>query len=448
MTLKACCPAPTGLLQQYDGLARTHEKMKTQNQQHWIERARKVLPAGGFGNFDPGIVISRGEGAHVWDEDGNEYIDYLIGSGPMLLGHGHPEVLEAVSDQLGKGMTFFANNALGIELAEVICEAVPCAEQLRYVSTGGEADMYAMRVARAFTGRDKIMKFEGGYHGMSAEAQMSLAPTVLIDFPRAVPDSAGIPKAVRDEMLIAPFNDAAYTQDLIAQHGDEIAAIIVEPLQRIIPPAPGFLEMLREQCDQRGIVLIFDEVVTGFRFSYGGAQEYFGVTPDICTLGKVIGGGFPLAALAGRTDMMAHFDKDKVGAEGFLMQLGTLSGNPIASVAGLKTLEILRRPGTYEKLLATGTHLMETFSDHLSRNGHAHDIVGHPTLFDVVFIDKTVRNYRDVISADAEKNVSFNKALRKQGVFKSPGKVYPSLALTEEDLQRTSEAIANAAAQI
>ncbi|MBX2882503.1 MAG: aminotransferase class III-fold pyridoxal phosphate-dependent enzyme [Granulosicoccus sp.] len=417
-------------------------------QQQWIERAQKVLPAGGFGNFDPGIVIKRGKGSRVWDENGNEFIDYLIGSGPMLLGHGHPEVLEAVHEQLDHGMTFFANNAAGIALAEEICSAVPCADQLRYVSTGGEADMYAMRVARAFTGRTRIMKFEGGYHGMSAEAQMSLAPTKLLNFPVAVPDSAGIPQSVRDEMLIAPFNDADYAKTLIDQHADEIAAIIVEPLQRIIPPAPGFLEMLREECDQHGIVLIFDEVVTGFRFAYGGAQSYYGVTPDVCTLGKLIGGGMPLAALAGKREIMAHFDKSEVGEEGFLMQLGTLSGNPLAAVAGLKTLEIMRRPGMYDQLMETGNRLMQAFSDGLNKYHHAHQIVGHPALFDVAFIDQKVRDYRDVITADAEKNIQFNHSLRKSGIFKSLGKVYPSLALTEADLQQTATAIEKAAEEI
>ncbi len=420
----------------------------SEKQQDWIDRGNAVFPAGGFGNFDPGIIISRGEGARVWDEDGNEYIDCLIGSGPMLLGHGHPEVLAAVHHQLDRGMTFFASNAAAVELAEEICRAVPCAEQLRYVSTGGEADMYAMRLARAFTGRNKIVKFEGGYHGMSAEAQMSLAPTKLVDFPLAVADSAGIPQSVCDEMLIAAFNDADFTRSLIAEYADEIAAVIVEPLQRIIPSAPGFLEMLREECDKYGIVLIFDEVVTGFRLCYGGAQTLHGVTPDVCTLGKVIGGGLPLAAIAGRADIMAHFDQGKVGADGFLMQLGTLSGNPVAAVAGLKTLEILRRPGSYEKLLENGKTLMRAFSTHLAAHGHAHRIIGHPVLFGAVFIDRAVSNYRDILTADASKSAAFNKALRKRGLLKSPGKVYPCLALTEQDLQRAATAIADAAAWI
>ncbi len=411
------------------------------SQADWIERAQKVLPAGGFGNFDPGIIIREGKGSRVRDEDGNEYIDYLIGSGPMLLGHGNEEVLDAVQQQLGRGMTFFASNALGIELAEEIVKAVACAEQVRYVASGGEADMYAMRLARAYTGRNKIMKFEGGYHGMSAEAQMSLAPTQLLDYPNAMPDSAGIPDCVRANMLIAPFNDLEYVRSLMQEHADDIAALIVEPLQRIIPPAPGFLQGLRELCDEFDVLLVFDEIVTGFRFSYGGAQEFYGVTPDLCTLGKITGGGFPLAAIAGPAEIMQHFDKNKVGGEGFLMQLGTLSGNPVASVAGLKTMEILRRPGQYEKLIGLGEKIMAMLRDHLDSAGQAYQIVGHPTLFDVVFSERTVANYRDVLAADAKKNVKFNQVLRQQGIFKSPGKLYPSLALTDVDLEQTNDAI-------
>lgn len=415
------------------------------SQAQWIKRAHEVLPAGGFGNFDASIVIKRGLGSHVWDEDDNEYIDYLIGSGPMLLGHCHPEVNEAVQQQLGQGMTFFANNAHGIELAEVIVDAVPCAEQLRYVSTGGEADMYAMRLARAFTGRDKILKFEGGYHGMSAEALMSLAPTQLVNFPTAVPDSAGIPASVKEHMVIAPFNDPDAVVALLDEHGTDIAAIIVEPLQRLIPPAPGFLELLRAETEKRGIVLIFDEVVTGFRFAYGGAQEYYGVTPDLCTLGKIIGGGLPMAAITGKADIMAHFDKAKVGDSGFAYQIGTLSGNPLAAVAGLKSIEILHRPGTYEQLKSYGDTLMQGITERLLKVSVAHQIVGEPMLFDVVFSAEPVTNYRQVLAANAQANAVFNDVLRLQGIFKSPGKMYPSLALSDDDIEKTLHAVTLAA---
>jgi glutamate-1-semialdehyde 2,1-aminomutase len=391
------------------------------------------------------MIVDRGIGSRIWDMDGNEYVDYLIGSGPMLLGHGHPEVMEAVLEQLPKGQTFFANNTLGIELAEVICDAVPCAEQLRYVSTGGEADMYAIRLARAYTGREKIVKFEGGYHGMSAEAQMSLAPSKRVNFPQAVPDSAGIPADVGENVLVAPFNDPVYIQSLLSEFGDDVAAIIVEPLQRIIPPAPGFLELLRQECDRYGIVLIFDEVVTGFRFAYGGAQEYYGVTPDVTTLGKVIGGGFPLAAIVGRRDIMAHFDKSDVGADKWLMQLGTLSGNPVAAAAGLKSLEILNREGAYDHLLGLGNRVIQMISDALGKTGVPFHIVGHPTLLEVVFHDIQPLDYRMVQNGDAQAAKAWNDTLRANGVFKSPGKTYPSLILSEEDLAITQAAIDKAA---
>ncbi|SLN52049.1 aspartate aminotransferase family protein [Ruegeria meonggei] len=417
--------------------------LKINTQSEWITRANEVLPAGGFGNFDPGIIIARGDGSHVWDEDGNEYIDYLIGSGPMLLGHGHPEVMEAVLQQLPKGMTFFANNARGIELAEAIVDAVPCCEQVRFVASGGEADMYAIRLARAYTGRTKILKFEGGYHGMSAEAQMSLAPSRLVNFPQAVPDSAGIPDSVAEQMLIAPFNDLEAVAALLTEH-DDIAAIMVEPLQRIIGPLPGYLQGLRGLCDRHNVLLIFDEIVTGFRLAYGGAQEKYGVTPDICTLGKIIGGGFPLAALGASGDIMKHFDKAQVGAEGWLMQLGTLSGNPVASAAGLKTMEVLRRDGVYDQLRATGKALQQMQVDALTSAGIANQICGDETLFDIFFTEAACRDYRSATHDEPQRNVIYNEKLRDHGVFKSPGKLYPSLAITQADLDQTRDAVEKA----
>jgi glutamate-1-semialdehyde 2,1-aminomutase len=414
------------------------------SQADWIHRASEVLPAAGFGNFDASIVIARGEGSRVWDEDGREYVDYLIGSGPMLLGHGHPEVMEAVLEQLPKGMTFFANNAKGIELAEAIVDAVPCCEQVRFVTSGGEADMYAIRLARAYTGKPKILKFEGGYHGMSAEAQMSLAPSKQVNFPTAVPDSAGIPQGVVDEMLIAPFNDLEAVASLFAENSD-IAAIIVEPLQRIIPAQPGFLQGLRDLCDKHGVLLIFDEIVTGFRLAYGGAQERYGVVPDICTLGKIIGGGFPLAALGARAAIMALFDKAVVGPEKWLMQLGTLSGNPVAAAAGIKTMEILRRPGQYERLRELGQALIDMHSAALARHEITHRICGDPTLFDIYFTDADPVDYRTAKHRDPKLNEVWNSILRAQGVFKSPGKLYPSLALSTEDLELTRSAFRQAA---
>jgi len=416
-------------------------------QSEWLARAQVVLPAGGFGNFDHEIIIARGEGSHVWDENGKRYIDFLIGSGPMLLGHGHPEVIEAVLEQLPIGMTFFANNARGIELAEAICDAVPCCEQVRFVASGGEADMYAIRLARAFAGKDRILKFEGGYHGMSAEAQMSLAPTKDVNFPQAVPDSAGIPQGVADQMLIAPFNDLDAVASLLEEH-DDIAAIIVEPLQRIIPPQPDFLAGLRTLCDAHHVLLIFDEIVTGFRLAYGGAQEHYGVIPDICTLGKIIGGGFPLAALGASAEIMKHFDKAIVGADRWLMQLGTLSGNPVAAVAGLRTMEILRRPGSYERLRALGETLQQMQSQALSKAGIAHRICGDPTLFDIYFTDSDCIDYRSAKHQRPDLASQYNKVLREHGILKSPAKLYPSLALDDDDLGQMRGAVAAAVAAL
>jgi glutamate-1-semialdehyde 2,1-aminomutase len=409
-----------------------------------VEKARRVLPGGSFGNFSADIVIREGRGGRVWDESGKEYVDFLLGSGPMLVGHAHPEVTAAAQARIAQGTTFFANNRYGIELAEAIVAAVPCAEQVRFVSTGSEADLYAMRAARAFTKRDKILKFEGGYHGMSDYSLMSLAPKRPGNFPQPIPDSAGIPRSLRDEILVAPFNDPDMVAGLVREHKGELAGVIVEPMQRILPPAPGFLEGLRRITAESDVLLIFDEVVTGFRLAYGGAQEYYGVVPDLCTLGKVIGGGFPLAAIAGRADIMAHFDRQAVGDDGFLMQVGTLSGNPVAAAAGLATLEILRRPGAYDRLFATGRELMATLTELLRRNGLTAQVIGEPPLFDAVFSAEVVRDYRGTLRGDAEIGRRFNALLRERGVLKGETKYYVSVAHTTEDTRQTSEAWASA----
>jgi glutamate-1-semialdehyde 2,1-aminomutase len=420
------------------------EHVAAHDQDGLIETAKRVLPGGTFGNFANDVVIREGRGGHVWDENGKEYIDYLLGSGPMLVGHAHPEVTAAAQARVAQGTTFFANNRWGIELAEAIVEAVPCAEQVRFVSTGSEADLYAMRVARAYKRRDKVLKFEGGYHGMSDYSLMSLAPKRPGNFPQAVPDSAGIPKSVGDEMLIAPFNDAGAVADLIRAHKSEVAAIIVEPFQRIIPPAPGFLAELRKISEDNDVLLIFDEVVTGFRLAYGGAQQYYGVTPDLCTLGKVIGGGFPLAALAGRAEIMAHFDKGKVGEDQFLMQIGTLSGNPVAAAAGIATLDILKRPGAYEQIHATGRELMAILGSLLKQAGIPAQISGEPPLFEVVFTGVPVHDYRGYLRGDADMTRRFNALLRERGILKGEQKYYVSLAHTPDDVRQTREAWASA----
>jgi glutamate-1-semialdehyde 2,1-aminomutase len=410
--------------------------------------ARKVLPGGSFGNMPAEVVLRDGKGARVWDENGKEYVDFLLGSGPMFIGHAHPEVTAAIQSQVPLGTTFFANNRHGIALAEAIVEAVPCAEQVRFVCSGTEADLYAMRAVRAFRKRDKILKFEGGYHGMSDYALMSMAPRNPGNFPRAIPDSAGIPKSVADEMLVAAFNDIEMVESLIREHKDELAGVIVEPFQRLLPPQPGFLQALRKVTAEHGIPLIFDEVVTGFRFAYGGAQEYYGVTPDLCTLGKIVGGGFALAAIAGRADIMKHFDRLAVADEDFLFQVGTLSGNPVASVAGLATLDVLRRPGTYENVFRTGRTLMAALGEILRKAGVKATIVGEPPLFDVLFTDQPLKDYRDTLKGDKAIAGRFNKLLRERGIMKGETKYYVSVAHTQADIDHTIGAWTEAAGML
>jgi glutamate-1-semialdehyde 2,1-aminomutase len=422
-------------------------QQSTEAERGLVETARRVLPGGGFGNVSHEVVIARGLGGRVWDVSGNEYVDYLLGSGPMIVGHAHPEVTEVVQKIAATGTTFFTNNEYGIRLAAEIVDAVACAEKVRFVSTGSEADLYAMRLARAFTGRDKMIKFEGGYHGMSDYGLMSLAPKRAGNFPQPIPDSAGIPKSLRDEMLIAPFNDLETVASLIREHKGEVAGVIVEPFQRLIPPKPGFLEGLRKLTQENGLVLIFDEVVTGFRFAYGGGQEYYGVTPDVCTLGKAIGGGFPLAAIAGRADIMAHFDKGAVGEDRFMMQVGTLSGNPIAAAAGLKTLEILKRPGTYDRIFKTGRALMQGYADILKRARVKAQVIGDAPMFDIVFNEHEVKDYRTALGDEALMK-RCNQLLRERGILKSESKYYVSAAHTDEDVAFTLDAFASSIAAL
>lgn len=404
-----------------------------------MEAAKRVLPGGGLGNFPADIVVRSGKGGHVQDVSGNDYIDYLLGSGPMFIGHCHPKVDAAVIEQVAKGSTFFADNEHGIRLAETIAEVVPCVEKVRFLSSGTEADFYAMRLARAYRGRPKIVKFEGGYHGMSDWALMSLAPKRLANFPAPVPDSPGIPESVQNEVLVAPFNDIEAAVRLIEAHQDEIGGVIMEPLQRLIPPKPGFLQAVREVTARLGIPLIFDEVVTGFRFSIGGAQQFYGVTPDICTMGKIVGGGYALSALGGKAEIMALFDRAEAG-DRFLTQIGTLSGNPIAAVAGLATLDVLREPGTYDAVFATGRSLMDGLTTLIAEAGIPAQCLGEPVLFDVVYADGDLRDYRALLRQDATMQKHVNATMRSHGILKGDSKYYVSTAHTAEDVAQTLDA--------
>ena len=326
----------------------------------------------------------------------------------------------------------------------MIVDAVPCADKVRFVSTGSEADAFAMRLARGYTGRDKILKFEGGYHGFSDYGLMSTTPPCPGNTPQPIPDSAGIPKNITENTLVAPFNDIDAVASLIQEHKKTIAAVFMEPLQRLLLPQPGFLDAIRELTEANDILLIFDEVVTGFRLAYGGAQTYYGITPDICTLGKVIGGGLPLAAIAGREDIMALFDKERVGPTRFLPQIGTLSGNPLAAAAGIATLNVLKQPESYERLFTIGQSLIDALSELLLSHGIEGQVVGAPPLFDVVFTSGPMRNYRDTLRGDAQRVSCFNTLLRARGLLKGENKYYVSTAVDTHDTQQTQEIWADA----
>jgi glutamate-1-semialdehyde 2,1-aminomutase len=410
-----------------------------------LEKARRYLPGGSNGNtISMDIVIREGKGSRVWDLSGNEYVDYSLGSGPMLLGHAHPDVVSAVAKQIEHGTTFFGLNEYAIRLAEEIVAAVPCAEKVRFTSTGTEATFFAMRAARVYRKREIILKFEGGYHGMNDYALMSVAPARPLEYPAPTPDSAGIPRSLQSEVLIAPFNDIETTSAIIEKHHDELAGVIVEPIQRVIQPRPGFLQGLREVTRLYDIPLIFDEVVTGFRFAYGGAQEYYGVVPDLCTLGKAVAGGFPLGAVAGVGEIMDHFDPARAPGEGFVMQEGTLNGNPVAAVAGLAALAVLRREGTYERLFATGQRIMDELRRLLYEAEIPAQVVGEAPMFDVLFLDGEVTDYRSTLTADKQKLARFNELLLQRGVFKNHNKYYVSTVHDRADVDFTVNAFASA----
>ena len=411
------------------------------NQRDLVERAARVLPGGVLGSHrsGPGLefVVKDARGAHLWDADGKRYIDYLLGSGPMLLGHAHPAVVEAVQRQVPHGSTFMLLNPPIIELAEEIVRAVPGAEQVRFMSSGSEATFFALRVARAFRQRDKIMKFEGGFHGTHDYALMSVSPRSPKAFPAAMPDSSGIPHAISEEVLIAPYNDLATTEALIAAHHNELAAVIVEPYQRVIVPQPGFLQGVRAVTQRYGVPLVFDEIVTGFRLAYGGAQEYYGVVPDVAAFGKVLAGGFPLAAVAGRADIMRHFDAALEGSPEYVWQAGTLNGNPVAAVAGLATLAELRKPGVYERIFATGARLREGLAAAARKHGLPAQVSGEPPVFDILFTDRPVVDYRATLTADHRRIALFNEECLRRGVVKAVNKIYVSLAHSDQDVDET-----------
>lgn len=422
------------------------------DQEDLLRRAEDVLPGGVLGSHrsGPGLefVVREGRGAYLWDMSGRRYLDYLLGSGPMLLGHAHPAVVEAVERQLARGTSYFLLNEPAIQLAEEIVRAVPCAEQVRYTSSGSEATFFALRVARAFRKRDKIMKFEGGFHGTHDYALMSVVPRSPKAFPAPMTDSAGVPHAIEGEVLIAPYNDLATAEALIAAHHDELAAVLIEPYQRTIVPAPGFLQGLRAATRRYEVPLVFDEIVTGFRFAYGGAQEYYGVVPDLAAYGKVVAGGFPLACIAGPKAIMRHFDAALEGTPEYVWQAGTFNGNAIACAAGLATLAELRKPDAYPRLFRTGTRLRDGLAAAVRKHDLAARVTGEPPVFDIFFTDREIVDYRATLTADRERIKRFNQELVRRRVVKAVNKIYVSLAHTDADVEETLEIFDQALAVI
>ncbi|MEC9445705.1 MAG: aminotransferase class III-fold pyridoxal phosphate-dependent enzyme [Chloroflexota bacterium] len=410
-----------------------------------LEKARRYLPGGNGGNLalptELDFLASRGQGARIFDVSGNEYVDWLMGSGPMILGHAHPAVTEAVIKAVEGGSTFFATNDKAVELAEEMVNAIPCAEQVRFTTSGTDACFNAMRACRAFTGKEKVLKFEGGFHGTSDYALMSLTPPPSVEYPQAQASSGGIPKAIEDLMLIAPYNDLGTTETIIKAHLEDIAAVIVEPVQRVIAPQPGFLQGLRDLTKRYNIPLIFDEVVTSFRLAYGGAQEFYGVTPDICTVGKIMGGGYPLAAVTGRADILSVYDRSASDNDTYVNQIGTLNGNPVACAAGLATLEVMREPATYTKIHGAGAAIRNALVDICQQNGVPVQSCGEDAIFDVYFSEQPISNYRDTLSADSAMMTRFNTGLLERGILKGAQKYYPSAVHSDNDVEKTIQAI-------
>ena len=384
------------------------------------------------------IVFDRVNGAYIWDVDGNQYIDYVGTWGPAICGHAHPEVIEALHQALEKGTSFGAPCLLENILAEMVIDAVPSIEVVRFVNSGTEACMSILRLMRAFTGRDKIVKFEGCYHG---HADMFLVKAGSGVATLGLPDSPGVPKSATNSTLTAPYNDLEAVKKLFEENPEDIAGVILEPVvgnAGFITPDAGFLEGLREITQEYGALLIFDEVMTGFRIAYGGAQEKFGVTPDLTTLGKVIGGGLPVGAYGGRADIMAM-----VAPAGPMYQAGTLSGNPLAMTAGIKTLELLQKPGTYEQLDRITKKLADGLLDVARAAGH--EVVGGQisAMFGMFFTGTPVHNYEDAKLADLKKFARFHRGMLEKGVYLAPSQFeagFTSLAHTDEDIDRTIEA--------
>lgn len=421
------------------------EKKKTftlQKSEEAFTKAKELMPGGvnspvrAFKSVGgQPIVIDSVKGSHMYDIDGNEYIDYVGSWGPAIIGHADDEVLAALAETMKKGTSFGAPCLLENTLAEMVISAVPSIEMVRFVNSGTEACMGVLRLARAFTGRQKIIKFEGCYHGHADPFLVKAGSGVAT---LGLPDSPGVPKSATSDTLTSPYNDIETVKSLFEANKGEIAAIILEPVvgnSGFIPPNPGFLEALREITKENDTLLIFDEVMTGFRLAYGGAQEYFKITPDLTTMGKVIGGGLPVGAYGGRRDIM-----EMVAPAGPMYQAGTLSGNPLAMTAGIHTLKRLMQPGSYEYLDKITSELTQGIIDAGKKAGHA--ICGGYIrgMFGFFFTDGPVYNFEDAKKSDTAKFARFYQGMLEEGVYFAPSQFeagFTSLAHTSEDIQRT-----------
>jgi len=397
-----------------------------------------VLPGAGLGGYalaeDIRFVFAEGAGARLRDVEGRDYIDYVGGAGALILGHSHPAVVEAAQAQTARGMHVFGTlNPMAIRLAERLVRDVPCAERIVYATTGSEATAYAMRLARAFKGRDLILKFEGAYHGNHDYALTSTFPTALGNDPHGQNDTAGRPAGTRSTMLVAPYNDAEAVERIVKEHRQELAAVIVEPVQRIIAARPDFLQALRRICDENDVLLIFDEVVTGFRLAYGGAQEYYGVVPDLVAYGKALGGGYPIGAFGGRAEVMEMVNEHRIGRPDYVWMASTLGGNPVSCAAANAALAVFRGAGVYPGLHALGAGFRQSIAQVLARHGLTAQVIGDGPLAQIVFSAEPVRDYRSTFRSDRALGRRLMLALFERGIFLNPmgTKLYLSLAHDE-----------------
>lgn len=419
--------------------------MKKDRSATLFARARKVIPGGVNSpvracravGMDP-LFIQRAEGARVFDADGNSFIDYVGSWGPMILGHRHPQVVSAVEKVLARGTSFGAPTDLEVELAEAIIAAVPSVEIVRMVNSGTEATMSAVRLARGVTGRDLVVKFEGCYHGHGDSFLVEAGSGVAT---LGIPGSPGVPEACAQATVSVPYNDQERIREVFSEKGEAVAAVIVEPVagnMGLVVPQEGFLETLRGLTEKWGALLIFDEVMTGFRVAYGGAQSLFGITPDLTCLGKVIGGGLPVGAYGGRAEIMKN-----VAPEGPVYQAGTLSGNPVAMAAGMATLRCLREPGFYEALEARSAALAEGLQAAADRAGVPVVTSRVGSMLGLFFTDRPVLNFSDARKCDTERFARYYRAMLEEGFYLAPSQYEASFvsgAHSDEDIRQTVEA--------